>query len=106
MKISAQDLRELLGETNEPASTIDNKMIGRYVLVRCRDAGVIVAGPCTFTPTAGKHKGQSVTDRYVVELDEPVSGDDIYLGCRRSEIRKLPGADNVLDIFAKQGVNV
>ena len=37
MEISLKDLRELIG--NDTPS-IDNKMIGRYVLVRCRDAGV------------------------------------------------------------------
>lgn len=36
MELSFNELRELLGGGPQ----IDNKMIGRYVLVRCRDAGV------------------------------------------------------------------
>lgn len=37
MELSLQDLREFLGATTPQ---LDNKMIGKYVLVRCRDAGV------------------------------------------------------------------
>lgn len=37
MELSLSDLRELIGADTP---TIDNKMIGKYVLVRCRDAGV------------------------------------------------------------------
>ncbi len=37
MELSLKDLRELIGGN---VVAIDNKMIGRYVLVRCRDAGV------------------------------------------------------------------
>lgn len=38
MELSLKDLRELLAEDASP--TIDNKMVGKYVIVRCRDAGV------------------------------------------------------------------
>jgi len=38
MELSLKDLRELLSSNEVP--TFDNKMIGKYVLVRCRDAGV------------------------------------------------------------------
>lgn len=34
----AKELSEMFGKSNE--SKIDNKMIGKYVIVRCRDAGV------------------------------------------------------------------
>lgn len=34
----AKELAEMFGKTGE--SKIDNKMIGKYVIVRCRDAGV------------------------------------------------------------------
>ena len=37
MELSLKDLRELIGAD---VHQIDNKMIGKYVLVRCRDAGV------------------------------------------------------------------
>ncbi len=38
MEISLTDLKQLLGNNETPA--IDNKMISKYVIVRCRDAGV------------------------------------------------------------------
>ena len=41
MELSLNDLRELMGMGGgTPASTFDNGMIGKYVIVRCRDAGV------------------------------------------------------------------
>ena len=51
MKISTQELRELLSnllavvkqhsqQTAQPADKLDNGMLNKYVLVRCRDAGV------------------------------------------------------------------
>ena len=39
MEISLSDLKELFGTTTPPAG-FDNGMIGKYVVVRCRDAGV------------------------------------------------------------------
>ena len=38
MELSIKDLREIIAGNEAP--TIDNKMIGKYVIVRCRDAGV------------------------------------------------------------------
>jgi hypothetical protein len=37
MELSLKDLREMIGGD---VPKIDNKMIGKYVLVRCQDAGV------------------------------------------------------------------
>ena len=37
MELSLKDLQELIGNNAPP---IDNNMVGKYVLVRCRDAGV------------------------------------------------------------------
>ena len=39
MEISLTDLKDLLTANTSPVS-LDNGMIGKYVLVRCRDAGV------------------------------------------------------------------
>lgn len=38
MELTIHDLRQLIGAQETP--TVDNKMIGKYVIVRCRDAGV------------------------------------------------------------------
>ena len=38
MELSLSDLRELISGSDVPA--LDNGMIGTYVIVRCRDAGV------------------------------------------------------------------
>ncbi len=40
MEIKLNELAELLGAMSGNTTPIDNKMIGKYVLVRCRDAGV------------------------------------------------------------------
>ena len=34
------ELKQIANIFNKPESAIDNKMIGKYVVVRCRDAGV------------------------------------------------------------------
>lgn len=40
MEISFRDLQELLGVPSTATSAPDNGMVGKYVIVRCRDAGV------------------------------------------------------------------
>lgn len=40
MQIEIEDLCKLLGSAVEQPSAFDNGMVGKYVLVRCRDAGV------------------------------------------------------------------